>query len=143
MNRWGKVLKAICQEAKEEGLSLCILEADADLNWFGLKVDEVCSEGFLSKTDSELYKEIKGRVSESVSPDSFIAYVSPVNLQVDIYESDRRRFANSTNTSRPFSVTRDGFRVGFFKDKDSAVDFFLKVRKRLKEEEGLNLHLFY
>jgi len=76
-----------------------------------------------------------------VSAGPVVAYISPVNFQVDIYESDRRRFAMS-GTQRPFAVTRDGFRIGFFQDKKEAVDFFIEVSKRLGEE-GLNLHLFY
>ncbi len=141
MNRWGKVLRALCETADSEGVELFILEADAELNWFGVDLKELCSEDNYTKSDAQLYKEIKGRVSDKVTPGEFIAYLSPINFQVDIYESERRRFASST-TSRPFSVTRDGFRVGFFKDRDSAVDFFLKVARRLKEE-GLTLHLFY
>ncbi len=142
MNRWGKVIRAICEEAKEQGIDLKILEADTELNWFALKLEEVCSQGFLSKSDVELYKEIKGRVEESTTPGKYIAYVSPVNLQADIYESERKRFP-SPGTSRPFAITRDGFRVGFFDSKEKAVDFFLNVGKRLKKEESLNFHLFY
>ncbi len=142
MNRWSKVLKVICSQAREEGKNLFILEADSELSWFALKLEEVCSDSFLSKRDTELFKEIKGKISEEVSAGKYIAYVSPVNLQIDIYEASRKRFA-SAGTSRPFGITRDGFRIGFFESKDSAVDFFLRVRKKLKEEESLNLHLFY
>ncbi|WP_457600192.1 hypothetical protein [Hydrogenivirga sp.] len=141
MNRWGRVLKALCEESATEGIELHILEADGELNWYGVSLKEVCSEENYSKTDGELYREIKGRVSDQVAGGGFIAYVSPVNLQVDIYESDRRMFSTA-GTSRPFAVTKDGFRVGFFKDRDTAVDLFLRVKKRL-EEEGLTLHLFY
>ncbi|EDP76543.1 hypothetical protein [Hydrogenivirga sp. 128-5-R1-1] len=141
MNRWGKVLKALCQEADSRGLKLAILEADGELNWFGAGVDKLCSDENYSKSDAELYKIIKGSVSEGVNEGKVIAYVSPVNFQADIYEADRRRFATS-NTSRPFGVTRDGFRVGFFESVEEAVDFFLGVAKRLREE-GLSLHLHY
>jgi hypothetical protein len=141
MNRWGKVLNALCEESISEGLELYILEADSELNWFGVKLSDLCSEENLSKEDAELFKEVKGAVSEKLSAGPFVAYVSPINFQVDIYESDRKRFASS-NTSRPFGITREGFRLGFFNDRSSAVDFFLKVAKRLREK-GINLHLFY
>ncbi|RLJ71560.1 hypothetical protein BCF55_1864 [Hydrogenivirga caldilitoris] len=141
MNRWGRVLKALCEEAKEEGIELHILEADEDLNWFGAPLEGFCTEEMYSKTDAQLFKDIKGSISDKLARGEIVAYVSPINFQVDIYEADRRRFA-SANTSRPFAVTRDGFRVGFFESKNSAVDFFLKVGKRLREE-GLSLHLFY
>ena len=141
MNRWGKVLRAVCEKAKEKGIELFILEADEDLNWFGLPIKEVCSEETLSKSDPQLFKEVKGKVEEKVSSGPVIAYLSPINFQVDIYESDRRRFPTS-GTQRPFAVTRDGFRIGFFGDKKEAVDFFIEVSKRLGEE-GISLHLFY
>jgi len=141
MNRWGKVLKALCQEADSEGLKLSVLEADGELNWFSASLEGLCSEENYSKNDAELYKTVKGSVSDSVDAGKVIAYVSPVNFQVDIYEADRRRFATS-NTSRPFGVVRDGFRVGFFDSIDEAVNFFLGVAKRLREE-GISLHLHY
>ena len=141
MNRWGKVLRAVCEKAKEKGIELFILEADEDLNWFGMPIKEVCSEEMFSKSDHQLFKEVKGRVEEEVSSGPVIAYLSPINFQVDIYESDKRRFTIS-GTQRPFAVTREGFRIGFFGDKKEAVDFFIEVSKRL-EEEGLSLHLFY
>lgn len=141
MNRWAKVLVAVCEETKEKGIELFILEADEDLNWFGLPMREVCSEETLSKTDPLIFKEIKGKVEERLDQGPFVAYVSPVNFHVDIYESDRRMFP-SPGTSRSFGVTREGFRVGFFQTKEEAVNFFLSVSKRLREK-GISLHLFY
>ncbi len=141
MNRWGKVLRSICEEAQEKGLDLYILEADENLNWYGVALSEICSEELLSKSDNDIFKVVKGKVSEKKSGGGFIAYVSPVNFHVDVYESDRRRFQNP-GTKRPFSVTRDGFRMGFFDSKKMAVDFFLAVSKRLSQE-GLSLHVFY
>ena len=143
MNRWGKVLRAICEEAKERGVNLYILEGDESLNWFGFPVKEVCFEENFSKEDTELFKEVKAKAEAGVQGNGYIAYVSPLNFFVDIYESDRRRFAVSGASSRPFGVTRDGFRVGFFADKEEAVNFFLGVAKRLREEASINLHLFY
>ncbi len=141
MNRWAKVLETLCETAKESGLNLFILEADDKLKWFGYPVGQICVEALNGKKDTELFKEIKSKISEEVQAGKFIAYVSPVNFQVDIYESDRPRFAQA-GSSRPFCVTREGFRVGFFESKEDAVNFFLKVAKKL-QEKGLRLHLFY
>lgn len=141
MNRWGKVLRAICEEAQERGIELHVVEGDEDLNWFGAPLSNFCTEDLLSKEDAKLFKEVKASASEKVSAGNYIAYVSPINFQVDIYESDRRRFA-LPSTSRPFAITREGFRIGFFDTKEEAVDFFLGVGKKLNRE-GLSLHLFY
>ncbi len=142
MNRWAKVLRAVCEEAKEERVELFILEGDSELNWYGAGLSELCQEVEPTSEDAPLYRKVKSKISDKVGGGGFIAYVSPVNFQVDIYESDRRRFPSSSESSRPFSVTRDGFRVGFFSNREEAVDFFLRVGKRLREE-GINLHLFY
>ena len=137
MNRWQKVLKAICDTAKDRKEDLYILEADRDMNWFGAPLSSLCSEDLLTKSDAQIYKAVKSSISSQVKGNGYIALVSPVNLLVDIYPHDVRRFALS-GLSRPFAVTRDSFRIGFFKDKDSAVEFFIEVGKRL--EVSLHLH---
>jgi hypothetical protein len=138
MKRWSKILEKICDVLGEK--DLYILEADQELNWYGLPLKDLC--GSLDLTDSELFKVIKGKVQEEVKGEGYIALVSPVNLYVDIYPYDRRRFSSGENRTRPFDVTREHFRVGFFKTKEDAVNFFLRVESLLKEE-GINLHLFY
>ena len=140
MSRWAKTLLSICGESKDRELYL--LEGDESLSWYGVSLGEICHEIKPSMNDSEVFKLVKGKTQKDVPKGEYIAYVSPVNFQVDIYESDRKRFINSSNSSRPFSITRDAFRIGFFPDKENAVDFFIKVRQRLKEE-GITLHLFY
>ena len=138
MNRWQKVLKAICDTAKDKSCELYILEADRDLNWFGAPLSSLCSQDLLSRSDTQIYKSVKSSISSEVKGDGYIALVSPVNFLVDIYPHDAQRFALS-GLSRPFAVTRDSFRLGFFKDIDSAVEFFVEVSKRLE----VSLHLHY
>ncbi len=140
MNRWAKVLKVICEEAK--GKNLYILEADSDMNWFGLPLKDLCTDSTYSLKDPEIYRMLKGKINEEVKGEGFVALVNPVNMYADIYESSRPLFASSWAKERPFDVTRDSFRLGFFETKEEAVNFFLKVSSRLKEE-GISFHLFY
>ncbi len=138
MQRWSRVLEKICRALGDK--NLYIIEGDHELNWFGMPVRDIC--GSLNLKDGELYKIIKGKVQEEVKGSGFIALVSPVNLYVDIFPHDSRRFSSGEGRSRPFDITREHFRIGFFPSKEEAVNFFLKVEALLKEE-GLNLHLFY
>ncbi len=142
MNRWAKVLKTMCEEALSSGKEIYILEGDSQMNWFGISLKDVCSDSVYSMTDPEVYKMLKSKTNEEVKGEGFIALVNPVSMYVDIYESSRPFFASSHNKARPYDITRDHFRVGFFSAKEEAVDFFLRVSKRLKEE-GINFHLFY
>ncbi len=138
MKRWSQVLKRICQIA--ESKKLYVIEGDQDLNWYGMPLEDLCTNVDLSDTD--LYKVMKSKAQEEVEGSGYIALVSPVNLYVDIFPSSSRRFASSFNKGRPFDITRDHFRIGFFNTKEEAVNFFLEVSRKLKED-GLNLHLFY
>ncbi len=142
MNRWAKVLKGICEEALEAGKEIYILEGDSEMNWFGISLKDLCSDSTYSMGDYELYKLVKSKMSEEVNGEGFIALVNPANMYADIYESSRPLFPSSHNKTRPYDTTRDHFRIGFFKTKEEAVDFFLNVSKRLREE-GIVFHVFY
>ncbi len=142
MNRWAKVLKGICEQALKEGKEIYVVEGDPDMNWFGISLKDLCSDSVYSMSDFELYKMVKGKASEELKGGGFIALVNPVSFYADIYESNRPLFASSHNRSRPYDITREHFRVGFFTTKEEAVNFFLEVSKRLREE-GINFHVFY
>ncbi len=138
MKRWSQVLKSICQLAGEK--KLYVIEGDQDLNWYGMPLEDLCTN--VDQSDGDLYKVMKSKAQEEVEGGGYIALVSPINLYVDIYPSDTKRFASSLNKARPFDITREYFRIGFFSTKEEAVNFFLEVSRKLKEE-GINLHLFY
>lgn len=138
MKRWSQILRKICEQSS--GKQLFILEGDQDLNWYGMPLQDLCSN--VDQSDQDLYRVMKGKAQEEVSGGGYVALVSPSNLYVDIYPADHRRFASSLNKSRPFDITREYFRIGFFNSKEEAVNFFLEVARKLRED-GLNLHLFY
>ncbi|MDQ7083131.1 MAG: hypothetical protein Q9N34_09455 [Aquificota bacterium] len=94
------------KKLRKRGLKLFVLEGDSELNWYGAGLSDLCQEVDPTSEDATPYKQVKSKVSDKVGGGGFIAYVSPVNFQVDIYESDRRRFPSSSGSSRPFSVTR-------------------------------------
>ncbi|NPB07441.1 MAG: hypothetical protein GXN96_00765 [Aquificae bacterium] len=142
MKVWGKVIKAICEEAKDEKVSLYFLESDGK-NWYGARLEEFCSEDLTQKEDYSLMKKIKDAVRDKVEAEGFIVLVSPMNLWADIYEHTSPRYPNPAEKERPYGISFEGFRLGFFGDKKRAVDFMLGVAKRLREDSGLHLHLFF
>jgi hypothetical protein len=142
MNRWAKVLKVICEEALKEGREIYVVEGDSQMRWFGLSLKDLCSDSTYSMSDPEIYRIVKAKITEEVRGGGFMALVNPVNMYADIYESSRPLFASSHNRTRPYDVTRDHFRVGFFPTKEEAVDFFLRVSQRLREA-GITFHIFY
>ena len=143
MKTWGKILKALCEEAQKEGKDIYILEGDSSLNWFGVPLKNFCRDENYEKEDSKLFKEIKKEINTQLSNGGYLILISPMNMWADVYESKSQKFKNPANLERPFDVSFDRFRVGFFKDKEEAVDFILKVSKRLNEEFNLHLHVFY
>ncbi len=133
-------MRVICEEARDK--DLYILEADSEMNWFGISLKDVCMSSTYSMKDTEIYRMLKGKINEEVRGGGFVALVNPANMYADIYESSRPLFASSWTKERPFDVTKDYFRLGFFETKEEAVNFFLKVSSRLREE-GISFHLFY
>jgi len=142
MQVWGKVIKAICEEAQDKKVNLYFLESDGK-NWYGAKLTEFCAEGLTEREDYGLMKEIKKAVRDKLEPKGFIVFVSPMNLWADIYEHTSPRYPNPSERERPYDIGFDRFRIGFFGDKKEAVDFMLGVERRLRESFGLHLHLFF
>ncbi len=142
MKRWAEIIRAICETLKDEEVNLYILEADEGLNWYGVPVKDFCSDEILEMKDYEFYKTVKGKVNTPTPAGEYIALVNTFNFHADIYPSKSPRFLTCPGTSRPYCITRDSFRIGFFEDKKKAVDFFLKVAKKLREK-GYYFNLYY
>ena len=143
MKTWGKVIQALCEEANRENLNLYIVEGDKELNWFGAKLEDFCTEEVYSAEDVEVFKKVKEKISDKLEGKGYIVLISPMNLWADIYEASVPKFKNPNPSDRPFGVSFDRFRVGFFEDKKKAVDFMLNVAKTLRDKFNLHLHLFY
>jgi hypothetical protein len=138
---WGKVLKVLCEKA--EGRDLYILEADKDLNWFGVPLSKVCSEVNLDGSVREIVEGIRSLL-EPVSPSGqLIAYLDPINYFADIYPADRPRYRVKEDQERPFAVTRSSFRVGFFESLKEAADLFLEVSKDLRRSQKIKFDVVY
>ena len=143
MKTWGKIIQALCEEAKKENLSLYIVEGDKDFNWFGAELEEFCKDEIYSEEDAKLFKKVKDKISKKLDGKGFIVLVSPMNLWADIYEVNVPKFRNPNPADRAFGVSFDKFRIGFFESKEKAVDFMLNVAKILRDKFNLHLHLFY
>ncbi|WP_164930602.1 hypothetical protein [Aquifex aeolicus] len=143
MKAWGKVLQALCEEAKEKGIDLYILEADEKLNFYGTPLKEFCKEELFDAEDVKVFKRVKENLSEQMEGRGYVVLISPMNLWADIYEYNKPKFKNPNDPSRPFGVSFDRFRIGFFDEKQKAVDFMLDVAKRLRDKFNLHLHVFY
>ncbi len=143
MKTWGKIIQALCEEANRENLNLYIVEGDNELNWFGAKLKDFCNEEIYSGEDVKVFKKVKEKVSDKLEGKGYVVLISPMNLWADIYEASIPKFKSSNPSDRPFGVSFDRFRVGFFEDKKKAVDFMLNVAKTLRDKFNLRLHLFY
>ena len=138
---WGKVLKVLCEKA--EGKDLYILEADKDLNWFGVPLSRVCSEVNLEGSTQEIVESIRSMIEPTSQTGKFVAYLDPINFFVDIYPADKPRYRVRDNEERPFAVTRSACRVGFFESVEEAADLFLSVSKDLKEANKIKFDVVY
>ncbi len=143
MKTWGKVIQAICEEANKENVDLYIVEGDSELNWFGAKLSNFCNDEVYSGEDVKVFKKVKEKISEKLDGKGYIVLISPMNLWADIYDASVPKFRNPNPSDRPFGVSFDRFRVGFFEDKEKAVKFMLNVAKNLRDKFNLHLHLFY
>ncbi|HID65456.1 MAG TPA: hypothetical protein EYP32_00575 [Aquificaceae bacterium] len=143
MKAWGKILQALCEEAKEKGVSLYILEADKEMNYYGAQLSDFCKNNLYNEEDVKVLKAIKENLSEKLEGNGYVVLISPLNLWADIYEYDRPKFKNPGNSEKPFDINLDRFRIGFFDEKQKAVDFMLNLAKRLREKFKLHLHVFY
>lgn len=143
MKTWGKIFQALCEEANREKLKLYVVEGDSNLNWFGAKLEDFCKEELFSEEDVKFFKSVKEKVSEKVDGKGYIVLISPMNLWADIYEANSRKFMSQNPSERAFGISFDRLRIGFFEDKQKAVDFMLGVSKILRDKFNLHLHLFY
>lgn len=143
MKTWGKIIQVLCEKAKEENLRLHIVEGDDSLNWFGVKLEEFCSEETYSEEDARVFKKVKEKVSEKLEGKGYVVLISPMNLWADIYPVSVPKFRSPNPSGRPFGVGFEHFRIGFFEDKEKAIKFMLGVAKLLKDKFNLHLHLFY
>ncbi len=138
---WGKVLKVLCEKA--EGRDLYILEADRDLNWFGVPLSKVCSEVDLSGSVKEIVDGIRSMLEPVPSAGKFVAYLDPINYFADIYPADRPRYRIKGKEDRPFAITTGSLRVGFFESVKEAGDLFLEIAKELKRSERIKFDVVY
>ena len=138
---WGKVFKVLCEEA--EGKDLYLLEADKDLNWFGVPLSKVCSEIDFNGAVRDIVEGIRSMLEPVSQSGKLIAYLDPINSFADIYPADRPRYRLRNNEERPFAITVHSCRVGFFDSLEEAADLFLSVSKALKEKENLKFNVVY
>ena len=128
----GKVLKLVCENLGDK--EVYFLEADENLNWFGAPVKEVCSQLDFNDKNSSIVQTIKSNMKELGKGEGWIVYVDPFNMFADIYEADKPRYRDRWNKDRPFNLSHMSIRIGFFASRDEAYDIFLKISKKLKEE---------
>jgi len=102
-----------------------------------------CGVERYNEEDVKVFKTIKENISEKVEGKGYVVFISPLNLWADIYEYDRTKFKSPGNLEKPFDISLDRFRIGFFDEKQKAVDFTLNLVKRLREKFNLHLHVFY
>ncbi|MDQ7038954.1 MAG: hypothetical protein Q9N26_07150 [Aquificota bacterium] len=137
---WGKVLKVLCEKA--EGKDLYFLEADKDLNWYGVPILKVCTDVNSDALTREIIETIKAGL-EPVSPGKFVAFLNPMSFFADIYPADKPRYRDRNSPERPFIITPNSLRVGFFDSIEEAADLFLEVSKALKKSEGIKFDVVY
>ncbi len=137
---WGKILKVLCEKA--EGKDLYFLEADKDLSWFGVPVSKICADVDPDTPTKEIIESIKAGL-EPVSPGKFIAFLNPLSPFADIYPADRPRYRDRNNPERPFLITPNSLRVGFFDSVEEAANLFLEVSKALRRSEGIKFDVVY
>ncbi|WP_461831830.1 hypothetical protein [Aquifex sp.] len=143
MQAWGKILKGLCELSKEKGVNLYILEGDKDLNYYGAQLKEFCKEELYNEEDFKVFKKVKENLNTQLEGKGYVILVSPLNLWADVYEYNKRKFVNPVNKDRPFDVSLDRFRIGFFEEKKEAVEFALSLADKLRKEFNLHLHVFY
>ncbi len=129
----GRVLKLICESLDNK--EVYFLEADGELNWYGASVQEVCNKLNFDDTNSSIVQSIKSELKELGKGEGWIVYVDPYNMFADIYEAKRARYRDRWNKERPYNLSPTSIRIGFFKTRDEAYDTFLKISKKLKEED--------
>lgn len=128
----GRVLKLVCENLEDR--ELYFLEADAELNWFGAPVRELCSKLDFSAQNSEIIRAIKSELRELGKGEGWIVYLDPFNMFADIYEADRPRYRDRWSKERPFNLSHMSLRIGFFPNRNDAYEMFLRISKKLKEE---------
>ncbi len=143
MKTWGKIIQALCEEANREKLDLFIVEGDRELNWFGTKLNNFCKDEVYSQEDFKLFRKIKESITEKLEGKGYLVLISPMNLWADVYEVSSPKFRNPNPGERPYGVSFDKFRIGFFEDKEKAINFVINVSRILQEKFNLHLHLFY
>ncbi len=129
----GKVLKLVCENLGDR--EVYFLEADGELNWFGAPVGEVCSKIDFNAKNSEIIQAIKSELKELGKGEGWVVYVDPINMFADIYEADKPRYRDKWNKDRPFNLSPMSLRIGFFASRNEAYDVFLRISKKLKEED--------
>ncbi len=128
----GKVLKLISESL--EGRKVYFLEADENLNWFGAPVKEVCDQLDFNDKNFSIVQTIKSNMKKLGKGEGWIVYIDPLNMFADIYEAEKPRYRDRWNKERPFNLSPTSIRIGFFSNRNEAYDIFLRISKKLKEE---------